>query len=238
MSYLFGPSSSTSSDDERAKLAKAKFALTHLARSPVKGRKAAKKLISKAFNPVAGRPTRTIANSQRQVACALSYVTSAWKTTSVTVPVFASEVFTVTSFAASAAYLALFDQYRIDEIEVWIEPIISQSSAVALTSNYTTAIDTDDSNVPASVSDVDDHQSAIITGGESGHYHRWKPHMATAVYSGAFTSFANEEADWIDSASPNVQHYGLKFCTHSATSTAMIYSLTVRAKISFRSPGL
>jgi hypothetical protein len=42
------------------------------------------------------------------------------------------------------------------------------------------------------------------------------PRIATAAYSGAFTSFANER-HWIDAASPSVQHYGAKVSIEADT---------------------
>lgn len=241
LSYMLAsPQSSTSEQKVGEELLRARRAMTHMpARSSTRiPRNVGTLMTSKAFNPVANRPNSTIRAPPAQIQVAMSYVTSAWKTTSTTVPTYASEAFIVNAFAAASAYLAVFDQYRIDEIEIWIEPIISQSSAIALVSNYCTAVDVDDSNVPVSFTDVVDHQSAIVTNGEGGHYHKFKPHMAVALYSGVFTSFGNEPSNWIDSASPSVQHYGLKFANTSATSTAMIYSLTVKAKVSFRNPGI
>jgi hypothetical protein len=242
MSYMMSTSSTPQPQKDSLLMEKALFAASQV--SPARGKnrpkrsKSKNKMISKAFNVVAGRPISRISTTQRQITVNMSYTTSAWITTSVTVPVFKGESFVLTNLAASAAYLSVFDQYKFDEIEVWIEPVISQSSAIALVSNYATAVDVDDANTPAAFTDVNDHQSAVVSNGEAGHYHHWKPHVATAVYSGAFTSFANEPACWIDSASPNVQHYGLKFATNSATSTAIIYSLTVRARVSFRGPGI
>lgn len=212
-----------------------------LRQAPSEARKSKKgkaKLKSKMFNPVAGRPISKISCGNAQVTVNMSYCTSAAITTSITVPVFAGFSFILTNFAKATPYTALFDQYRFDEIEVWFEPVISQSSSIALVSNYATAIDLDDANTPSAFIDVADHQSAIISNGETGHYHRWQPHMAVAAYSGVFTSFSNEVAGWIDVASPSVQHYGIKYATNSATSIPIIYSITVKAKVSFRSPGL
>lgn len=249
-SYLFASSSSSpvigqasacSITEARRMLTAAPLTSARLSTRERRGRRSSgkkKKITSKMFNPVAGRPIATIHNGNRQIQVAMSYTTSAWATTSITVQVYKGESFILTNFAKASALQAVFDQYRFDEIEIWIEPVISQSSAIALVSNYATAVDLDDANTPAAFTDVNDHQSAIVSNGEAGHYHKWQPHMAVAVYSGAFTSFGNDEAGWIDIASPSVQHYGLKFATNSATSSAIIYSLTVKAKLSFRSPGL
>ena len=37
------------------------------------------------------------------------------------------------------------------------------------------------------------------------------PRISTAAYSGAFTSYTNTKAPWIDCNSPTVQHFGMKF---------------------------
>jgi len=61
--------------------------------------------------------------------------------------------------------------------------------------------------------------------------------MAVAAYSGAFTSYSNLVGGWIDSASPAVQHYGIKLATPIATGS-IAYTMTARAVVSFRSPGI
>jgi len=62
--------------------------------------------------------------------------------------------------------------------------------------------------------------------------------MAVAAFSGAFTSYSNVPAGWIDSASPGVQHYGLKLYFESTPFGVISYEYSVRAKVSFRGPGI
>ena len=46
------------------------------------------------------------------------------------------------------------------------------------------------------------------------------PHIAMAAYSGAFTSYANRQKQWIDVASADVIHYGYKYAvTPPSTAT-------------------
>jgi hypothetical protein len=194
-------------------------------------------IVSKTFNPVASRPLAMSRVNVPQIQCILSYASGAFFTSSTTITALAAFSFAISSFASYADYLTVFDQYRFDGIEVWIEPLVSQSSVNAVVGSLVSTIDVDDGTTPSNFNTVIDHQSAIVSTGEAGHYHRWRPHMAVAVYSGAFTSFSNAPAGWIDSGSPNVQHYGLKLA-QTATNTAISYNLTVRAVISFRSPGI
>lgn len=241
LSYMLAsPSQPSPSTLNEQKLEEAKRLMSHL---PASGRNTSRRrkkdtVISKTFNPVASRPLSSSRAPLAQVSVNSSYSKSTWITTNGISPTYASEVFTVNAFAGAAAYLACFDQYRFDEIEVWLEPSISQGAAIQIVSSYATAIDVDDSNVPTAFIDVADHQSAICSNGEGGHYHKFKPHMAVALYSGVFTSFGNEPADWIDSASGGVQHYGLKFATTTSTTTPIPYNLNVRARISFRNAGI
>lgn len=222
-----------------------KLSLTHINASMVQakaGKKGGKrrlgdKMISKVYNTVAARPIHRKIVSPAQVTANMSYVQGSTITASTSVPVFAGVLFQLSAFAQSAAYLSLFDQYKFDELEIWLEPQYSQSNVLTNVGTLVTAVDVDDASTPTAITDVIDHQSAVTSEGFAGHYHRWKPHMAIAVYSGAFTSFANADADWIDSGSPNVQHYGIKIALTPVTA-AVAYNLTVRARVSFRSAGL
>jgi hypothetical protein len=203
-----------------------------------KGRRARKKehIVSLCFNDVASRPLATKRNTMTQITCHLRIDLSPGFTSSTVVPVFLGQQFNLGQFNGTAAYAALFDQYRFDEIEAWIEPTASYLNT-ANAGILTTAVDLDDANTPASVQAVEDKQSAISSNGMCAHYHKWKPHVAVAVYSGAFTSFGNAESQWIDIASNTVQHYGLK-CAITVTNSVQAYNITVRAKVSFRQPGI
>jgi hypothetical protein len=142
----------------------------------------------------------------------------------------------VAFFQISTVALTMFDQYKIEQLEIWLTPdtTVTNLSRTMIAS----AIDLDDAATPTSFLTVSDKQGSLVTSGQAGHYHKWKPHMATAVYSGAFTSFANEPAGWIDSGSPNVQHYGVKSATSGADGVVVRYSLEVRGVLSFRSPSV
>lgn len=151
-----------------------------------------------------------------------------------TVSTFASRTFAVSDFPGSSALLTAFDQYKILQIEAWIDPIVPESTASL--PEMTVAVDLDDANTPSSVGQVLDKLGATTASGGASHYHRWRPHTAVAVYSGAFTSFANVPSQWIDSASSNVQHYGLKAASVSFGSTVLPYSITFRGVVAFRAP--
>jgi hypothetical protein len=193
-------------------------------------------IVSKLFNEVASRPYPVNRMSlEQQIDIEVSFVSLAFLATSLTVPQYAAAYFTLANFSASAQLTAVFDQYRFRQIEVWLEPTNAQGSTVF--GPLTTSVDLDDANVPTSFGIVSDKPGAITSQGGAGHYHKWMPHVAVAVYSGAFTSFSNEPALWLDCASTGIQHYGLKAAT-TATPASVTYNLTVRAIIQFRAPAI
>jgi hypothetical protein len=150
------------------------------------------------------------------------------------VSTYVAKTFKVSDFAGASALLSVFDQYRIDQIECWLEFPVKNSGTVA-NPILTSCVDLDDATTPSSLGEVQDRQDTLVASGPVGMYHRFRPHMATAVYSGAFTSFSNVPAGWIDSGSPNVEHYGLKAALTSYGS-AFTVALSVRAVLSFRAP--
>jgi len=153
---------------------------------------------------------------------------------SVTVPTFTASTFTMGSLDQVASLAAVFDQYRMDEVEVWLNPqASSQGTATSTDGLFSSVIDYDDSNALTTVNQAYDYTNVLTTSGCSGHYRRFKPHVAIAAYSGAFTSFANQESPWIDFASTGVQHYGLK-TAWTATTAVCKYDLIVRYHMSCR----
>jgi hypothetical protein len=156
-------------------------------------------------------------------------------TTSTTLATFAAIAFTANQLDEFSALAAVFDQYKIDEIEVWIEPLtIGTGNNSSGAGGYIyTCVDYDDANVPSTLNTVLDYQNVCMSASTEGHYHRFKPHVAVAAYSGTFTSFLNMADQWVDCASPNVQHYGIKGAV-TTTTASTIYNYRARFHISFR----
>jgi hypothetical protein len=127
---------------------------------------------------------------------------------------------------------AIFDQYRIMELETWIYPQNTGVTAVNV-SNYYTVIDYDDANTPGSTIELLQFTNVTKNAVTQGVYRKWRPHIASAVYSGAFTSFANEKSTWIDVASGSVQHYGIKLALDPSAGTVNLI-VDVRIWVQFR----
>jgi len=147
-------------------------------------------------------------------------------TTSTTLPTFYARSFTFNDIQQVSSFTSLFDQYNIEELEVWLVP--QQSSTVA-TNNPTwySVVDYDDAATPSALGSLQQYTNVITTPLSNGHYIRFRPHVAQSLYSGAFTSFGNMKAPWIDSGSPSVQHYGIKVGVNVTPSTINI-NLLVR----------
>jgi len=155
-------------------------------------------------------------------------------TSSTTVPTFTASSFTVGSLDQIASLTAVFDQYRVDEVELWLTPRCSSITAQGATPGlFSSVIDYDDANLLTTINQALDYDNVLTTSGITGHYRRFKPHVATAAYSGAFTSFANETSPWIDAASTGVAHYGLK-TAWGITTSATVYDMIVRMHLSWR----
>jgi len=154
--------------------------------------------------------------------------------TSVTVESLGAFNYTLAAFNGYADYTAVFDQYRLYQIEVWVTP--HQTADAVVGSHHgmlCTVIDLDDSTIPASQAALMQYGNVVCSSGVQGHYRKWTPAISIAAYSGAFTSFAVELAPWIDVASSGVQHYGLKYGL-TATSGVYTYAIMVRGHFEFR----
>lgn len=153
--------------------------------------------------------------------------------TSTTLQTFASKYFTIADLDQYTSLSAVFDQYIIMEVEVWIEPQLTGGAFAVNAGNLYSVIDYDDANNLTSTASACDYTNVISSNGQDSHYRRFSPHIAVGAYSGTFTSFKNERAGWIDFASTGVQHYGLKVaCT--PTTASFTYQIRSRYHIMCR----
>lgn len=155
--------------------------------------------------------------------------------TSASVPTAAAYNFVMSSLDNATSFSAIFDQYRVPLMEYTIMPRYQQVTEFGSAygpGQYVTAVDLDDSATP-SFNGLLDYPGAIVTEGNKQHKHTFVPHVAVAAYSGTFVSYANETAPWLDVASPNVQHFGIKMAS-TVTGTALTFDVKVRVMVEFR----
>jgi len=165
------------------------------------------------------------------------YTTSQEYVTTVTslsnaAPTFDALNFKISSLPQIADLSNVFDQYKIDMVEVWITPL--GQSAVSGNSRIATVLDFDDSTALSTFNSALNYPNCVCTLIGQGHYRRFRPHIAIAAYaSSAFTSFSNKPSDWIDMVSTNVEHYGVKWAAETAASNNTV-DVLVRLTCSFR----
>lgn len=149
--------------------------------------------------------------------------------------------FTLVSLCGDYANLvSVFDQYKIEAIEVVFRPRsnVELVGTTSTTSNgfLSTVIDYDDATNLTAMQQAQNYDNCITTSVLQPQRRCFRPRVAVAAYSGAFTSFKNEPAGWIDAASTGVVHYGVKLAIdpYVVISAAATYDMFTRALIAFR----
>jgi hypothetical protein len=141
---------------------------------------------------------------------------------------------TLANFAGYADYTTCFDQYRILQVVYTFEPL---GSFAALALGYTIGVsfDYDDATAPSAVSDLEQFDTFMSV--PLGQYFQriLNPRIAYAAYSGAFSSYANQRAGWIDCASSAVQHFGIKWFVPATGTSLNAYAVKAQAFVQFRS---
>jgi hypothetical protein len=150
--------------------------------------------------------------------------------------------FQLSNLDNSGAFENVFDQYRIDAIRMTCSP---QNNAVGLVTNSTTTlvplycvIDYDNTSNLATAAAAREYANCIVLEPGKSFIRVFSPRVAKATYFGAFSSFSNEVAPWIDCASPNVQHYGIKIFVPGATAAQtqlQSWDITYEYFMSFKS---
>jgi len=239
-------SGSSSLDSSSRALASLKHALTALPSGLLSGGRSGRRfksarrkrdLSSSLVFDVAGvnRPVPKLTTLTPMIRTTLQYTANLF-TSSTSTPLYAATSFAISAFDNYAEYTGLFDQYMLESAECWIEPDnIGTSTSFT---PWSSAVDLDDANVPTSAVTVQGKPQALTSMTNAGHYHRWIPHMAVAAYSGSFTSYTNMPPEWLDSASPNVAHFGIKTATFGADGVARSFIITVRVIAAFRAPNI
>jgi len=157
-------------------------------------------------------------------------------TSATSIPTFYGRYFSANDVIQFSSFAAVFDQYKIDTVEVWMTPFGS-ASAPGYNANCRiySAVDYDDANTPTSINAIQQYENSVVTRSTDGHYIKFVPHIAVAAYGGTFTQFKNEKTDWIDVASTNTSFYGLKAAIDPTSSTGDLkVDLVTRLTVSFR----
>jgi hypothetical protein len=155
-----------------------------------------------------------------------------------TYPAFANApyFFSLSQIDQATQWTAVFDQYRIAEIEVTIRPAFNVGQAGVNTVNWYSVVDYDDANPLTSAASMREYGNCLISQYET-QVRRFTPHAAIAAYQGTFVGFANVVAPWLDAASTTVQHYSIKLGMDpgpAAIVTAQTLTVQFKYRIQFR----
>jgi len=132
-------------------------------------------------------------------------------------------------------FSAVFDSYMFQQVTVRFVPLGTIAAGSGGYNPLLTAIDYDDANTPTSAAYLQGYDSCQET--PLGQYveRTLVPRIAVAAYQGTFAGYGQKRS-WLDVASSNVQHYGLKYYIQQpSTSFATLYSIEVDVVISFMS---
>jgi hypothetical protein len=147
-------------------------------------------------------------------------------------------VFRVNDSPGVVDLLTVFDQYRLRGATLTLSPQKPGNfNATDIVPRLWTCLDYDDSNT-VTRSQILQYDTVAVTPPAAGVTRSLVPRMALAAYgSGAFTSYANVEPQWIDAASPLVEHYGVKLVVEAGAAgqtNLQRYSLSITTFWEFR----
>lgn len=126
-----------------------------------------------------------------------------------------SFIFKLSSVIDPADFTNLYDKYKIVgvRLKVMYQANSASTGGVSVLPIINYSIDHDDASVPTSLNNVECKafaKSRILTGDKPLNLYL-KPKVAVGLYQGAFTGYGIPGSTWINSSSPDVQHYGVKF---------------------------
>lgn len=136
-------------------------------------------------------------------------------------------------------FTTLYDEYRIDMVEFtfYLKNVPGNSSTVTEYPLLHYCIDNDDSGVPANLDEIRQHSNAkcVQLTEQKPIRIRYKPSVAQEIYRTAVTTaYASKSGIFVDAASNNVPHYGLKFGLDSFLNPGQFMSVQARVWLSGR----
>jgi hypothetical protein len=125
-----------------------------------------------------------------------------------------SYAFKLNDLPEYASYTNIFDQYRIVKIELvflWTNLMAVSGATLNRSPPIYTAIDYDDNGTPSSIAVVLNYGNVRIHQQDKPFTVAFKPGVAEGLWNGtSFGSYGNRTSPWIDCASADVLHFGVK----------------------------
>lgn len=128
--------------------------------------------------------------------------------------------------------------YRITRIQVTIVPNTQaplSTTSAAYCSPLLMAIDYDDNATPTATSQLYDASNLRIIPSRNATptTFAFKPKALLAAYTGSFSGYAGAENQWLDCASTDILHYGLKWAIANG-STVPTFGIYCRYFVEFK----
>lgn len=136
--------------------------------------------------------------------------------------------FSLNDTPAPTDYTSLFDQYRIQQVQIEFMPSVQPFGPSTTTTDLPvllTTIDYDDATAQ-SFATLQQSETAQVVSDQTYHQRTLTPRFAISGYGGVFGSFALAPVgSWVDSNSPAVQYYGVKWATSPVSVVSGTYVL-------------
>jgi hypothetical protein len=138
-----------------------------------------------------------------------------------------------------SSFAAIFDQYKVTEIEVWILPRHTNPLSVASAANVGllySVIDYDNTGSTATALACEQYSNCVVSPSYQGHYRKFRPHIAIANYAGSFSGYSNEPMGWVDTSTSTTQMYAIAggVSPSDATTDEQVYDFILRLHVEFR----
>lgn len=143
---------------------------------------------------------------------------------------FFASAFSLASVPNSTSYTGLFDQYRINKVEIkFIQSYGNSPTTPGSVSQPVIYIvtDFDDASTPVSITSIierNNHRILSLSGAQSVHKHTLVPRVSSFDINTAAGSVASsvKARPWLNSSFPTVSHNGVKFAVDNLLSNASI----------------
>jgi len=132
-------------------------------------------------------------------------------TTAVAALTAASYQFTLSDIVQSGSVVALFDQYRIDQVDFYMIPVGNALNSTAGTVPAYAVVDRDDNTLIASLAAIQEYDNVQQIQLFEGLHVRLNPTVTVALNAaGSFSGLEVKAAPFVDVGFITVPHYGIK----------------------------
>jgi hypothetical protein len=153
-------------------------------------------------------------------------------------PVLGGQAITFNQLSNFGLYTALFDQYRIDVVEVSF--FLRKDPGTSRYARLNVFPDFDDASPPSTLANAQSHprlMQHVFTEAHPTFRFSFQPRLAVAAFGGAFTQYTSPQGPvFVDSSNPGAQHYGWKYAVENFDDTTNAIEVIYKVWFTCRSP--